>query len=81
MFRDSAHGDKVYSYQETWEEQGIPFPHGAAIFLLTYKSSFFDRDGEQKAPEWVSSNYQKYKKYLIPIDLDDDSIVHFMNRK
>jgi len=35
-----AHGDKCYSYRYQWEEKGIPFEKGVAIYLVSYISPF-----------------------------------------
>lgn len=31
-----AHGDKCYQSDELWDDHGVPFERGAAIYLLTY---------------------------------------------
>ena len=32
----SCQGDKCYSYRSRWEEAGIPFEYGVAIYLMSY---------------------------------------------
>lgn len=64
-----AHGDKCYCYRTTWEQVGIPFPHGVAIYLLTYRNPFSStvRDtinGWVKPDQWVIDNYEKFKPFL-----------------
>ena len=69
----SAHGDKCYGYRHRWEEAGIEFPHGVAIFLLSYLSPFDDetretKDGWVDVCEWVIKNKDRFAPYLPPID-------------
>lgn len=59
----SAHGDKAYSYRMTWELHGIPFPHGVAMFLLSYCRPYSDEvretsDGFVDVQQWVIDNYR-----------------------
>jgi hypothetical protein len=56
----TCHGDKCYGYREDWEEAGIPFEKGVAIYLLSYCKPFSDQCRETKAGwvkpcEWVIS--------------------------
>jgi len=67
----SSHGDKCYSYQKRWEEAGIPFPHGVAIYLLGRTPPFDKETGMDKclyvgADKWVIENYSRFKKHLPP---------------
>lgn len=60
----SAHGDKGYSYQSQWEAAGIPFPHGMAIFLLSYIPPFANEvretaNGWVPVHKWVLDNYRE----------------------
>jgi hypothetical protein len=64
-----AHGDKCYSYRQAWEEAGIPFEHGVAIYLLTYISPFSSESRETtqgwvKPVDWVIDNYERFKPHL-----------------
>jgi len=65
-----AHGDKCSSYKDGWEEAGIPFPHGAAIYLLSYCHPYSlevrdTPDGEWVPPkDWVKANYDRFKAHL-----------------
>ena len=65
----SAHGDKCYSYQDKWEKAGIPFPHGVAIYLLSYLRPYDTevretKNGWVKVEDWVIVNYPKFKPHL-----------------
>lgn len=69
----SAHGDKGRGYMRKWQESGIPFVHGMALFMLTY-TNIMDEE-KHKSCEWVINNYEKYSKHLPDIDLDDTEIL------
>lgn len=65
----TAHGDKCYSYKDEWESHNIPFPHGVAIYLLTYVKPFSKEvretnNGWVDPKQWVIDNYQKFKPLL-----------------
>lgn len=62
----SAHGDKVYQYKKYWEESGVPFYHGAAIYLLTYTKELGETP-KHLSNQWVVDNYQRYKSLLPSI--------------
>ena len=47
-----SHGDKCYGYKRRWEEAGIPFNHGALIYLLSYCSPY-DKESRQTENGWV----------------------------
>ena len=70
----SAHGDKGYGYRYQWEEAGIPFEHGMAVYLLTYVHPFGNevrelQSGKWVAPgDWVADNYYRFKAILEEID-------------
>lgn len=34
------HGDKCYGFKDEWEDAGIPFNHGAMIYLLSFCSPY-----------------------------------------
>ena len=64
-----AHGDKAYSYRYEWEQAGIPFPHGVALYLLTYRYPFDLEVRETEwgwvAPkDWVVDNYERFEHHL-----------------
>lgn len=68
----SAHADKCYTYRSKWENTGIPFPHGVAVYLLTYLNPYANTVRETNQgwipPEkWVIDNYPKFKNLLEPI--------------
>ena len=73
-----AHGDKCYGYKSRWEEAGIVFPHGVAIYLLghvnPYASEVRDTDdGWVDICEWVIYNYSnghKFKDKLPPCEYE-----------
>ena len=69
----TAHGDKGRGYQRNWAENGISFPHGMALFLLTYTNVMDDE--KHKSCEWVITNYPKYKDMLPEVDLTDNDIL------
>lgn len=69
----SAHGDKCYGYQDTWEKESIPFGLGVAIYFLTYVRPYSEavRDTENGwvAPDkWVvdffKENQEKLSQFL-----------------
>lgn len=66
-----AHGDKCSGYRGKWEQLGIPYPHGVAIYLLSYCPPYNTESRETKngwvdPGEWVSRNYCKF----FPNELD-----------
>lgn len=70
----AAHGDKCYGYQQYWEDAGVPFEHGVAIYLLGRIQPYANEirkqnDGTWVDPmQWVVDNYQRFKRYLPEID-------------
>lgn len=75
-----AHGDKCYTYKTDWEEEGIQFPHGVAIYLMTYCRPYAEsvRDtasGWVDPKEWVVENYNRFKQYLPDIDCTDPDVL------
>tara|TARA_B100000700_G_C15063722_1_gene868091 strand:- start:43941 stop:44270 length:330 start_codon:yes stop_codon:yes gene_type:complete len=70
----TAHGDKCYSYKRKWERAGVPFPHGVAIYFLTYTKEMGDTP-KSKSGQWVIDNYDKYKHLLPEIDSNDTDIL------
>lgn len=59
----SAHGDKAYGYRREWEEAGVPFNHGVALYLLTYTKELGDTP-KWESGQWVIDNYEKYRPLL-----------------
>lgn len=67
-----AHGDKCSTYRSAFEEAGIPFPHGVAIYLLSYCSPFSNEvreteNGWVDPEKWVIKNYSRFKEFLPPV--------------
>lgn len=76
----SAHGDKCYSYRSQWEKEGIAFPHGVAIYLLSYVNPFANesretKDGWVDVCQWVIKNKDRFLPLLEPIDENDPDIL------
>lgn len=69
----SAHGDKGYQYKSDWEDAGIPFPHGMAIYFMTYTEKM-DRPKHESC-EWVIENYRYYSDLLPHVDENDMDVV------
>lgn len=68
-----AHGDKCYGYRDRWEEAGIPFEHGVAIYLMTYCRPYGNevRQTENSwvdAWSWVIDNYDRFKEHLPEVE-------------
>lgn len=66
-----AHGDKCYGYKEQWEEAGLSFPHGVAIYLIThlapYSREVRNTDSGWVAPaDWVIANKERFLPHLPP---------------
>lgn len=73
----SAHGDKGYSYRDYWKENGIPFPKGMAIFLLSYCHPYADEvretdHGWVDVKQWVVDNYTRFES-ILPEILPEDN--------
>lgn len=68
-----AHGDKGSQYKDEWLEQQIPFPHGMALYMLTYTDKM-DRPKYESA-EWVIDNYKWYVDLLPEIDYNDNDVL------
>lgn len=67
-----AHGDKCYGYRHEWEEGGLHFYHGAAIYLLTYLAPFSQEVRSTDAGwvdpgDWVFDNKDRFLPHLPPI--------------
>lgn len=75
----SAHGDKVWCCQSEWEEAGIPFHHGVALYLMgrthVFRGVGFDaKDVMGNTPtgyvspgDWVVATYPQFKSALSVI--------------
>jgi hypothetical protein len=65
-----AHGDKCYGYRMKWEKNGIPFPHGVAVYLLSYIQPYAKEvretaNGWVAPADWVVANYCSFS-HLLP---------------
>jgi hypothetical protein len=65
-----AHGDKGYGYRYFWEEKGIPFHKGMALYLLSYIRPF-SKTCRETEKGWVDPGKWVVKKanelmYLLP---------------
>jgi len=74
-----AHGDKCYSYKYEFTNAGIAFPHGVAMYLLTYMRPFSKEVRETDlgwvdAGQWVIDNKDRFLPFLNPIDETDEDI-------
>lgn len=72
----SAHGDKFYCYRS----QTIPFPHIAAIGILTYIPPYSEEVREVNGhwvdvKKWIHSNYDRFKPFLPEIDDNDPDVL------
>jgi hypothetical protein len=61
-----ADGDKCYSYRFQWEQANIPFPHGVAIYLLTYRRPWCNEvretpTGWVPVEKWIIENYPRFQ--------------------
>lgn len=66
-----AHGDKCYGYRDDWDQSGVPFEHGVALYLLTYHHPWSGEvrettDGWVDPWVWVIENYTGFLTYLPP---------------
>lgn len=66
-----AHGDKCYSMATLWNNHGVPFERGVAIYLLSYILPWADEvrqraDGWVAPANWVLDNYQRFLPCFSP---------------
>lgn len=64
-----AHGDKCYCHREDWEDHGIPFPQGVAIYLASYCKPFSAEvrntaNGWVDPFQWVIDNFHRFRPFL-----------------
>ena len=64
-----AHGDKAYCYRQKWEENGLHFYHGVAIFLATYCRPYAQEvreteDGWVYVEDWILRNKDRFLPHL-----------------
>lgn len=70
----SCDGDKCEQYKHKWELAGVPYVHGAAIYLLTKIPPYTDEvrngpatNGQFVNPgDWVIASYLRFKEFLPP---------------
>jgi hypothetical protein len=72
----SAHGDKCFQYRDYWQQLGIKFEHGVAIYLLTYTSKFAShvretRNGWVAPREWVVANRETFVPICSRLEGED----------
>lgn len=48
----TAHGDKCRQYKELWEKNGVPFNHGAYVYLLSHMAAY-SKNVRQTERGWV----------------------------
>lgn len=48
-----SHGDKVSQYQVKWENAGLRYEQGAAIYLLSYLAPYSNEVRKSKSGKWV----------------------------
>lgn len=61
--------DKCYGYKYMWENEGIPFFHGIAIYLISkikpYSEEVRDtKNGWVNPEKWVIASYNRFKPHL-----------------
>lgn len=75
-----AHGDKAGQYQVLWEEAGIHFYKGCAIYLLSYCAPFSSEvrqteNGWVSPCDWVIANKDKFMS-LLPDPADVEASIN-----
>ena len=69
----TAHGDKAYSYKSRFEDTGIHFYHGVALYLLTRVRPYCEKvretaDGWVDTCDWICENKDRFLPYLPSLD-------------
>ena len=72
----SAHADKCTGHKYEWEENNIPFYHGALLYLLTY-TKIMDKPKHESC-EWVIENYETYKDDILAAE---NEFMHGLHKK
>lgn len=72
----AAHADKCDQYRSTWEKAGIPYHHGAALYLLSYTSRYADSvrqtpRGFIPPAQWVIDIHREIG-HLLPVAASSD---------
>ena len=65
----SAHGDKCYTYRDSFDKANIPFEQGVAMYLLTYikpwnKEVRETENGWVNPVDWIIKNKDRFLKFL-----------------
>lgn len=68
-----AHGDKCYGYRDEWENAGVPFNHGALIYLFTRMSPYSSQvreteNGWVDVGQWVIDFYKTNPLFINSIN-------------
>ena len=66
----SADGDKCYGARKRWEENGIPFERGVAMYILSKFSPYSDevrdtKDGWVDPFDWVIQNKERFAPCFV----------------
>lgn len=66
----SAHGDKGYSFREEWNKNGILFPRGMVVYLLSYRNPYYKtvRDTDSGWVDvclWVIKTYKELESIIL----------------
>ncbi len=64
----SIHADKARQYREYWEENGVPFLHGAFVYIMSYTKPYLDfsretENGWVRPEEWVVKFYKENESF------------------
>ena len=63
-----ADGDKCYQYKRQWENGGVPFYHGTALYIISRLPPFESTIDRWKMNEWIISVYPTMKQFLPAIE-------------
>jgi hypothetical protein len=68
-----THGDKCVQAKPIWISRSIPFHHGVAIYLLTYRRPYskevrVTEKGWIDPFKWVINNYQRFSSILEEVE-------------
>jgi hypothetical protein len=79
-----SHGDKAYGYRSEWEKNGIEFPQGVAIYLLTYHCPWCNEvrdvvvNGKEQWVDvlaWTIQNKDRFLPLLPAVDENDLDVI------
>ena len=75
-----AHGDKVDGYKKRWEDSGLHFYHGVAIYMLGHYGKFAEECRQTKRGwvdpwKWVVINKNRFLPFLDPVEEDEENEV------